>query len=72
MLLVPVVYGAGAKLVSRRAGLIAAALTACSPLLIWYSQEARSYEMLVLMASVSLLAFAYARARRRRRRWRPG
>ncbi len=63
VLLVPVVYGAGAKLVSRRAGLIAAALATCSPLLIWYSQEARSYEMLALMASVSLLAFAYARAR---------
>src|SRR5437879_2148634 len=40
---VPVMYGAARRLVSERAGLIAAALTACSPLLIWYSQEARSY-----------------------------
>jgi mannosyltransferase len=63
VLFVPVVYAAGAKLVSRRAGLIAAALATCSPLLIWYSQEARSYQMLALMAGVSLLAFAYARAR---------
>ena len=39
------------KLVSRRAGLIAAALAACNPLLIWYSQEARSYELLVLLTS---------------------
>ncbi len=62
VLVVPVAYGAGARLISRRAGIIAAALTACSPLLIWYSQEARSYEMLVLLSSVSLLAFAYARA----------
>jgi len=60
---VPVAYGAGAKLISRRAGLIAAALTACNPLLIWYSQEARSYEMLLFFSSVSLLAFAYARDR---------
>jgi mannosyltransferase len=60
VLVVPVAYGAGAKLISRRAGLIAAALSACSPLLIWYSQEARSYEMLVFLSSVSLLAFAYA------------
>jgi mannosyltransferase len=60
VLVVPVAYGAGSKLISRRAGLIAAALTACSPLLIWYSQEARSYEMLVFLSSVSLLAFAYA------------
>ena len=44
VLLVPVVYAAGAKLISRRAGVIAAAFATCSPLLIWYSQEARSYE----------------------------
>ena len=60
VLVVPVAYGAGSKLISRRAGLIAAALAASSPLLIWYSQEARSYEMLVFLSSVSLLAFAYA------------
>lgn len=60
-LVVPVAYGIGAKLISRRAGVIAAALTACNPYLIWYSQEARSYEMLVLLSAVSLLAFAYAR-----------
>ncbi len=42
--------------------MIAAALATCSPLLIWYSQEARSYEMLALFSGVSLLAFAYARA----------
>jgi mannosyltransferase len=61
VLLVPVLYGAGSKLLSRRGGVIAAALAACSPLLIWYSQEARSYEMLALLSGVSLLAFAYAR-----------
>ena len=62
VLLVPVVYGAGARLMSRRAGVIGAALAACSPLLIWYSQEARSYSMLALLTGVSLLAFAYARS----------
>ncbi|HZE06050.1 MAG TPA: glycosyltransferase family 39 protein, partial [Solirubrobacteraceae bacterium] len=60
VLVVPVAYGAAAKLISRRAGLITAALTACSPLLIWYSQEARAYELMVLFTAVSLLAFAYA------------
>ncbi len=59
---VPVAYGAGRKLISERAGLIAAALTACNPYLIWYSQEARSYSLLVLLTSLALLAFAYARA----------
>jgi hypothetical protein len=58
---VPVAYGAGSKLASFRTGLIAAALTACSPILIWYSQEARSYALLVFLSSLSLLAFAYAR-----------
>ena len=43
--MIPVVYGAGSKLISRRAGVFAAAFAACSPLLIWYSQEARSYEL---------------------------
>jgi mannosyltransferase len=55
---VPVAYGAGARLISSRAGLIAAALAACNPLLIWYSQEARSYELLVLFSGLSLLTFA--------------
>lgn len=57
---VPVIYAAGAKLISRRAGLVAAALTACNPFLIWYSQEARPYELLVLLSAASLLAFAHA------------
>ena len=60
--LIPVLYGAGFKLVSRRAGLIVAALAACNPLLIWYSQEARSYELVALLTGVSLLTFAYAHA----------
>jgi mannosyltransferase len=62
VLTIPVAYGAAAKLVSRRAGVITAALVACNPLLIWYSQEARSYELLVALTALSLLAFAYARA----------
>jgi mannosyltransferase len=61
---VPAIYAAGSKLVSRRAGLIAAALVACNPLLIWYSQEARSYALLLLLVTLSLLAFAHARSPR--------
>jgi mannosyltransferase len=57
---IPLMYGAAAKLFSRRVGLIVAALTACSPLLIWYSQEARSYALLVALSAASLLAFVYA------------
>jgi len=62
VLTVPVAYAAGARLVSRRAGLIVAALTATSPLLIWYSQEARSYELVVLLCATTLLTFANALA----------
>lgn len=60
-LTVPVAYLAAASLLeSRRAGLAVAALTAFNPLLIWYSQEARAYELLVLTSALSLAAFARA------------
>jgi Dolichyl-phosphate-mannose-protein mannosyltransferase len=58
---VPMVYLAGSRLISRRGALIAAALTACNPFLIWYSQEFRPYEPLVLLSAAGLLAFAIAR-----------
>jgi Dolichyl-phosphate-mannose-protein mannosyltransferase len=57
---VPIVYLSARKLISSRAGLVAAALTACNPFLIWYSQEFRPYEPMVLLSAVGLLAFAYA------------
>lgn len=57
---VPLAYCIGAELAQRRAGLIAAALVAVSPMLIWYSQEARSYALLVLLCAASLLFFARA------------
>jgi len=57
---VPVAYCIGRELASRRAGLIAAALVAVNPMLIWYSQEARSYALLVLFCAVSLLFFVRA------------
>ncbi len=63
-LTIPLVYAAAAKLLpSRRAALIAAALAACNPLLVWYSQEARAYEMLVMFCAATLVAFAYVRER---------
>src|SRR5947209_3430985 len=49
---VPVMYVAARRFLDQRAGLIAAALVACNPLLIWYSQEARSYALLLLMTSL--------------------
>jgi mannosyltransferase len=57
---VPVAYWVGAELASRRAGLIAAALVAVNPMLIWYSQEARSYSVLAFFGALSLLFFVRA------------
>jgi 4-amino-4-deoxy-L-arabinose transferase-like glycosyltransferase len=57
---VPVAYLVGRELASRHAGLIAAALFAVNPMLIWYSQEARSYALLVFFGALSLLFFARA------------
>jgi mannosyltransferase len=55
---IPVTYLCGRELVSKRAGLLAAALAALSPFMIWYSQEAREYMLLALLCGASLLFFA--------------
>jgi mannosyltransferase len=57
---VPVGYLVGKQLVDRRVGLILAALIAVNPMLIWYSQEARSYALLVFFAALSFLFFVRA------------
>lgn len=57
---VPIAYAAGNALAGRRTGLITAALVAVSPFLAWYSQEARSYVLLVLLATLSALLFSRA------------
>lgn len=51
---VAVTYLAGREAVSARVGLAAAAVMAVNPMLIWYSQEARAYSLVVLLASLSL------------------
>jgi 4-amino-4-deoxy-L-arabinose transferase-like glycosyltransferase len=64
---VPVVYLIATELRGRRAGLLAAALAAFNPMLLWYSQEARAYSLLVLLCAVSML-FCFRALRRGRRR----
>jgi mannosyltransferase len=64
---VPVVYLVGLELRGRRAGLMAAALAAVNPMLLWYSQEARAYALLALFCSISLLYFIRAQRFGRRR-----
>jgi mannosyltransferase len=57
---VPIAYAAGGELVSKRAGLVTALLVAVNPWLVWYSQEARSYALLVLLGAAALYYFARA------------
>jgi len=49
------------RLAGDRAAIGAAALAATSPLLIWYSQEARAYALLVMLVALSLLLLAQER-----------
>lgn len=57
---IPVCYAAARTLVSHRAGVIVGALAAVSPLLVWYSQEARAYGLFVLFGALSFYGFARA------------
>jgi 4-amino-4-deoxy-L-arabinose transferase-like glycosyltransferase len=65
---IPVAWWGGRALVSRAAGIGAAALAAFSPYMFWYSQEARAYALLVLLCAASLAFFGEA-LRRREGRW---
>jgi mannosyltransferase len=58
---VPVAYLAGRELVGRRTGLVVAAIVAVNPMLVWYSQDARAYALLVLLTTAALLFFLRAR-----------
>jgi 4-amino-4-deoxy-L-arabinose transferase-like glycosyltransferase len=57
---IPVAWGIGSELTGRRAATGCAALVACGPLFVWYSQEARAYELFVLLAALAMLAFLRA------------
>src|SRR3954471_7651412 len=56
---IPVFYLAARELTrSERAGVAVAAVAAFNPLLVWYSQEARTYALLMLLGGLSLYFFA--------------
>ena len=52
---IPVAYFIGRELRGARTGLLATALVAVNPMLLWYSQEARAYALLGLFCALSLL-----------------
>lgn len=63
-------YLAGRELIrDRLAGLCAALLTAVSPFLVYYSQEARPYSLEACVTLVNLAAFGHALRRPGRRSW---
>ena len=59
VLAIPAIYLAGRRMLSRRAGLIAAFLLAISPLHVYYSQEVRMYGLVALL-SIGVLAAAWS------------
>src|SRR5204863_2069457 len=66
---IPVAFLLGRRVAGPRTGLVAAALCASNPLLVWYSQEARSYALLVLLSGLTLLAMLAALERPSPRRF---
>lgn len=56
ILIIVAVYFVGKEAYDRRTGSIAAAIAAVSPILVWYSQEARMYSMLALFGLVAMWA----------------
>jgi hypothetical protein len=55
--LIAVAWAVGRAVGGRRVALATAALVAVNPLLVWFSQEARSYELLALTSAAALLLF---------------
>ena len=60
--LVPIAYLAARDLVSRWAGVLAAAFVTVNPFMIWYSQEARGYMLLAALCGASFLFFVRTRS----------
>ena len=52
---IPVAFLAGRAICTARVGLVVAGIVATSPMLIWYSQDARAYALLVLLTALSFL-----------------
>jgi hypothetical protein len=60
---VPLAWAVGRRLGGARAALLAAALVAVNPLMVWYSQEARAYGLIAFTSALALLCFLRAEER---------
>ncbi|HEX8159731.1 MAG TPA: glycosyltransferase family 39 protein, partial [Solirubrobacteraceae bacterium] len=57
---IPAVWALGRRLGGNGAGLVAAALLAVNPMLVWFSQEARAYALLALLGALAALLWLRA------------
>jgi len=57
VLTIPLVYLAGREFLDRNVGIIAASAFAFSPFLIYYSQEARAYSMMLFFVTFSMVYY---------------
>lgn len=55
-LMIPMVYLTAKALFGRRAGFVAASLSTISPFMVWYSQEARMYGLVMLFGLIAIWA----------------
>lgn len=60
VLIVPLVYALGKRIGSAASGQWAAALAACSPYFIWYSQDAKMYALITALAVLAIYALRRA------------
>ncbi len=68
---VPVAYAAARRLAGTRAAAICGLLLAVSPLMVWFSQEARAYAVATLLSAVTVLCVV-GWLMERRTRWLAG
>jgi dolichyl-phosphate-mannose-protein mannosyltransferase len=66
---IPLTYLLGSRTVGRGAGLVAAAITALAPYMIFHSAWARSYELMIVLVMLSTLSMLVAIEDRRARWW---
>ncbi|HWE15047.1 MAG TPA: glycosyltransferase family 39 protein [Solirubrobacteraceae bacterium] len=68
---VPVAYAAARRLAGARAAVICGLLIAASPIMVWFSQEARAYALAALLSTVTVLCLV-GWLLERRTRWLAG
>jgi mannosyltransferase len=68
---IPVGYAVARRLAGRQAAVIAGLLLAVSPLMVWFSQEARAYALATLLATITVRC-AVGWLQERRRGWLVG